>query len=252
MMGSSSGKEDRMDTRLALLAGAALLGAPAARAQGTDPALARSAPALVESISVTGTGRVSVKPDRVSFTAGVESLAPTLAPAIEENNSRVAAVIAALKRAGATERDIRTSQLFVSPQMDYSPGKRPRITGYQVTNQVTVTRENPAEAGKLLQAALEAGANQVSGLTFSVADASRGRDEGLQAAFADARARAQTLARAAARTLGRALTIAEGAAPMPPPRPMQAFAAEARAAQVPVESGSEELVFTVSVVFEMR
>jgi len=138
----------------------------------------------------------------------------------------------------------------------YEQGQPPRITGYQVMNNVTVTKSDISAASKLLQVAIGAGVNETSGLNFEVSDPARGRDQGLRAAFDDARAKATLLAQAAGRTLGRALTISEGAegTPAPPPRPVYAMAgvrAEAVSAP-PVESGTRELTYTVSVVFEMR
>jgi uncharacterized protein YggE len=129
------------------------------------------------------------------------------------------------------------------------------VLGYQVSNTITVTRKQIADAGRLQQAAIGAGVNQTSGLSFSVSDPARGRDEGLRAAFADARAKAALFAQAAGRTLGYALAITEGGAIAPQPMP-RAMAGRAMAAQiaepVPVETGSQELSYTVSVVFAMR
>src|SRR5262249_25118485 len=107
----------------------------------------------------------------------------------------------------------------------------------------------------LLQAAIAAGVNTSSGLTFSVADPSRGRDQGLRAAFDDARAKAALLASAAGRTLGPALAITEGTEQNIVPRPqgvVRAMAAKAEVSEVPVEAGMQELIFTVSVVFALR
>jgi len=99
---------------------------------------------------------------------------------------------------------------------------------------------------------VDAGANSVSGLSFTVSDPARGRDAALQAAYADARAKAEVLARAAGRTLGRAVTIAEGGGVRPPiPYAFEAKAMS-RPADVPIEVGTEEVSFTVSVVFELR
>jgi len=92
-------------------------------------------------------------------------------------------------------------------------------------------------------------------VSFTISDPARGRDAGLRAAFANARAKAEVLAGAAGRTAGRALSITEGGAPeLPVPRPMFRGGAvmNATVAQAaPVETGSEEMVFTVSVVFEL-
>jgi len=209
--------------------------------------------AAQETISVLGVGNVTVTPDRALFTVGVQTVAPAVAIAVQENNARVAAIIDALKKLGATDRDIRTSHLALYPQQEHQEGRRvPRIVGYQVSNSLTVTRDNPAEVGRLLQAAVDAGANTVSGVTFTVSDPARGRDQALQAAFADARAKADTLAKAAGRSVGRVVAVTEGGA-VTPPVPMPRIAMmESRAADMPVQPGAEELAFAISVIFEMR
>lgn len=212
-------------------------------------------PQLVESVSVTGMGRVTIVPDRFTFTLGVQTVAPTVDEAVTENNRRVQAVIAALKRAGAADKDLQTSNFNIFPQQDYQEGRLPRILGYQVSNTVTVRSEKIDQAGRLLGVGIGAGVNTSSGLQFQVADPAAGRERGLRAAYEDARAKASHLAQAAGRTLGRAIVISEGVQHMTPPQPMMrsAMAMEARVAQdVPVEAGTEELSFTVSVTFELR
>jgi uncharacterized protein YggE len=208
-----------------------------------------------ETVSVTGIGRTTLTPDRYTFSVGVQTIAPTVDAAVNENNQRVTSVLAALKKAGAAEKEIRTSNFSIYPQQVYEQGQPPRITGYQVSNNITVTRDKVTDAGKLLQAAVSAGVNVSSGLQFQISDPTRGRDQGLKAAVDDARAKAALLAQAAGRTLGRALTIAEGSAPVPPPRAYGAqmmMMAKADTAEVPVESGTQEMTFSVSIVFELR
>lgn len=213
-------------------------------------------PAPVDTVSVTGTSRVNTTPDRFSFNVSVQTISPTVEEAVNENNSKVAAVIAALKSAGAKPEEIQTSNFSIYPQQDYSQqqqGKLPRLLGYQVSNSITVTKKEIASAGKLLQAAIGAGVNQSSGLSFG-GDGVRARADGLRAAFEDAHYKAMILAEAAGRRLGSALAITEGGASGPQPRPMaggRVMAAQV-VSEVPVESGSEELVFTVSVVFAMK
>lgn len=221
-------------------------------AQTPAPPAPREA-AAAETVSVSGVGRTTLAPDRASFTIGVQSMATTVPAAVQDNNARVAAIVAAMRKLGAADREIRTSQISIHPQQDHQPNRAPRIVGYHVSNNVTVTRSDPAEVGRYLQAAVDAGANTVSGVTFTVSDPARGRDAALQAAFADARGKAEVLARAAGRTIGRALAITEGTAVTPPhPAFVRAQAAEAMKMDVPVEPGAEELTFSVSVVFELR
>lgn len=212
-------------------------------------------PQLVETVSVTGTGKVQLVPDRFTFTVGVQTVAATVDEAVTENNRRVAAVIAALKKAGAADKDIQTSNFNIYPQQDYQEGRLPRILGYQVSNTITVRSEKIDQAGKLLGVGMGAGVNTSSGLQFTVANPASGRERGLKSAFDDARAKASLLAQAAGRTLGRAIVISEGVQQFPQPQPMmRAMAMEARVANqdVPVEAGTEELSFTVSVTFELR
>jgi uncharacterized protein len=215
-------------------------------------AIAQNATPPIESVTVSGIGRVTLTPDRYTFTVGVQTVAATVDDALRENNSRVAAVIAALKKNGAKDSEIRTSSFSIYPQQDYQQGHLPRITGYQVNNSITVKRDQVGDAGKLLQAAVSAGVNTSSGLQFEVSDPTRGRDEGLRAAFNDAKAKAALLAAAAGRPLGRALYINEDGASQPPPipRPM-AMKAEVQQ-EVPVEAGTQELTFSITATFELR
>src|SRR5439155_26436607 len=108
---------------------------------------------LLDTVSVSGTAHVRVEPDRFSFTVGVKTSAPTVEEAVNENNARLASVTAALKQAGAAPEEIQTSGFSIYPQQDYSQGRLPRLLGYQVSNNLTVTKKQIAEAGKLLQAA---------------------------------------------------------------------------------------------------
>lgn len=212
-------------------------------------------PPPLETISVGGTGRSSVTPDRFSFTVGVQTMATTVDDAVSQNNKRVAAVIAALKAAGVQDKDLQTSNFNIWPQQDYKEGQQPRILGYQTTNSITVRSTKIADAGRLLGIAIGAGVNNASGINFEVTDPSRGRDQGLRAAFDDAKAKATLLAKSAGRTLGRVLTISEGMQSAPPqPYPMQrTMAMEARvSSDVPVESGTQEQTYSVSVTFELR
>jgi uncharacterized protein len=224
-----------------------------ASGQASQPSVQMTAPA--DTVSVSGTGRMSLTPDRFTFTVGVHTTGTTVDSAVTENNRRTAAVIAALRKAGAREGDIQTAQFNIYPQQDYREGQQPRILGYQVTNSINVRSRNVGDAGRLLGIAIGAGVNTSSGINFEVTDPARGRDQGLKAAFDDAHAKASLLARSAGRTLGRAIYISEGIQQqVPPPHPMpRAMAMEAKvSSDVPIEAGALESTYQVSVVFEMR
>ncbi len=232
--------------------------AVAASAMAQQPAPRDPVPAIPESISVSGTGRATVAPDRFTFSVGVQTVANTVDDAVSQNNRKVAAVIAALKQAGATDADIQTSNFQIWPQQDYQEGRLPRILGYQVSNTINVRSTKVDTAGRLLGVAISAGVNHSSGINFEVADPARGRDQGLRSAYEDARAKAMLLAQAAGRTLGRAILISEGTMQHPQPYPVaqRAMAMEARVGavtgDVPVESGTQERTYNVTVTFELR
>lgn len=208
----------------------------------------------LETVTVTGSGRATLAPDRFAFNVGVQTVGPTVDVAVAENNKRVQSVLAALKNAGAADKDIQTSNFNIYPQQEYRENNLPRILGYQVSNTVTVRSTKIGDAGRLLGVAIAAGVNTASGLNFEVSDPARGREQGLKAAFDDAKAKASLLAQAAGRTLGRAIQIHEGVQNVPQPMPMmRAQAMEAKVAMdVPVEPGTQELSFTITVTFELR
>src|SRR5438477_2418568 len=109
-----------------LLAFAAL--ASSAQTAATTPPREAAYP---ETVSVTGTGKATLTPDRFTFSVGVQTVAPTVEDAVNQNNQKVAAVVAALKKGGAAEKEIRTSNFSIYPQQDYSQqGQLPRILGY--------------------------------------------------------------------------------------------------------------------------
>jgi uncharacterized protein YggE len=219
-----------------------------------QPGLPPSDGMMSGTITVTGNGRSSVTPDRFSFTLGVQTSGPSVDDAVNENNRRVASVLAALKKAGAAEKDIQTSNFSIWPQQDYREGQLPRVLGYQVSNSITVHSSKVGDAGRFLGIAVSSGVNTASGINFEISDPARGRDQGLRSAFDDARSKAALLAQAAGRALGRAVVIREGVEAAPPqPYPMRAMAMQEKAvSDVPVEPGVQETSYTITVVFALQ
>src|SRR5712691_9960445 len=151
-------------------------------------------------VSVNGAANLRLAPDRVSFTIGVRTEAASVAEAFKTNTSRVNAVIRVLKERGVKPHEIQTSNLAITSRNETSQ----RPPGFHVSNvvTVTVTREDTASIGELLQAAVQVGANDVGNLRFFIADPSKLQPRGLELAFLDARAKAEKLASVSGRTLG--------------------------------------------------
>ncbi len=192
-------------------------------------------------ITVHGTGTVMSVPDQAQLSFGVESQGDTARAALAANSAEMRRVLAALKAAGA--KDVKTQYVAVSPRY----GDEMSVLGYAATNSVSAT-VGIARAGAVIDAAVEAGANQVSGPSLSRADQDDLYREALEAAVDDARARAEALAAAANVSLGGIKVIVEGGG-MSPPLP---YAADAlRAESTPIEAGKHEVSATVTVTFSI-
>ena len=141
--------------------------------------------------------------------------------ALRDNSTRMAAVVAELRRAGIAERDIATAAVSLAPQYRYTEGQAPTITGYQASNQLTIRFRDMARAGGVIDALVARGVNQIEGPVLELAEP----DSALDAARADAvrRAteRAQLYARSAGLQVDRILSIQEANA-APPPVPVYA------------------------------
>lgn len=218
--------------------------------------IALASPAFAAgSIQLTGHGEVMAAPDTAFVTSGVTSQGATAKDALAANTADMTLLIATLKSAGIDAVDIQTSGFSVSPNYVYSDEKDangyqlpPRISGYTVTNQVTVHVRDLGVLGKVLDQSVQVGANTINGITFSVDDPSALYAEARKAAFADAKAKADLYAQAAGVELAAISLISEQQNYGGQPQPYM-FKAEAasmdRSAPVPVEAG--QLTFSIDV-----
>ncbi len=167
-----------------------------------------AAPAQPRTLVVTGTGKVEVAPDLVTVNLGVQTVGEDIAQVVAENNRRSQRVQQAVLALGVAQEDVRTISFNVSPQEQYDETGNPTgVTVYWVDNTVTVTLRQVDRLGELLQAAVDAGANTIQGVSFSVDDPSAAEAEARQLAMQDARARAEMLAQAAGAALGEPVSI---------------------------------------------
>jgi len=205
------------------------------------------------SMQITGHGEIMATPDTAFVTSGVTSQGATAKEALDANNADMKALIDTLKAAGIEAIDIQTSGFSVSPNYVYSDARDangyqmpPKVVGYTVYNGVTVVVRDLASLGSVLDQAVTVGANQISGVTFSVDDPKDLYNEARKAAFADAHDKAALYAEAAGVELGALSLISELTGYNQPPQPY-AFKAEASMDRgiVPVEVG--QLTFSIDV-----
>ena len=203
-------------------------------------------------LSVSGTGEVKATPDQAQLSTGVVTQAGTAAAALAANSHAMNGVFDTLKRAGITEKNIQTSNFQVSPQYgNPKPGGAQRITGYQVSNTVTVMVVGLDKIGPAIDALVAAGSNQIDGPNFSIADPKPLLAKAREEAVKDATARAQTLATAAGVTLGPIISIGEGGAEYSPPQPLGRMMLAAKT-PTPIASGEESVSASVSITWEIH
>lgn len=207
-------------------------------------------------IMVSGQGEASAVPDQAALTAGVVTQGATAADALAANSRAMTAVFDTLKKAGIPEKAIQTSNFNISPQ--YTPYRAnstepPKIVGYQVSNTVTVKVSDLKKLGRDLDALVSSGANQVSGVSFSIHDTKALAEDARAEAVKDAMAHAETYAKAAGVELGRIVSISEDGGNAPVPMAVMAARAMPDAAPPPpMAEGELTLIANVSMTFEIR
>ena len=229
-------------SRLVTLTVLAIAVVALAGAARPEPASGLAAQLREKGITVNGTGVVRAVPDRADLWFGVESQGRTATAALAANGVEMRRVIAALRGAGIAAADLQTQQVSLSPRYSNDGGD---IIGYSAQNAVSARIRDLDLVGAAIDAAVGAGANQVSGPSLSRSDQTELYRSALRASVADARAKAQTIATAAGVALGSVVTVTEtGGAPMP-----VAEKGAATADSTPIEPGTQEIQASVTVTF---
>ena len=228
--------------RLLLVVAGGLTAVALAGAVGLPELAGADATPAADSITVTGDGSVKAVPDEAQMSFGVQTQRASAKAAGAANADAMREVITALRQAGA--RRIATEWVSVYP----SSGDDGRVDGYSASNSVSAVAD-VEDAPGVLDAAVGAGANDVSGPGLSSSDAEALYRQALAKAVNDARLRAETLAKAAGRSLGSVTAIVEGGSEA---TPMVREAEQACDGSTPVVPGEQETTATVSVTFSLR
>jgi len=217
------------------------------------PATAQTFPEPRPRISVTGEGEQSMRPDMALLSFAVMRQAETAREALTANNEAMAQVIAALKADGVEDRDLQTAGIQINPRYEYptSPdgGQRQVLTGYEVSNTLTVRVRDVQKTGAILDKVVSLGVNQGGGISFTNTDPAAAIETARREAVEDAVAKARILAQAAGVELGPILEISEMTS-RPQPMPQMAMKMRAEAADaVPVEAGENSYSVQVTMSF---
>ena len=232
-----------------LLAASAL----ALAAASLTPALADD-DKTVRTMSLSGRGEVRIAPDLAIVTVGVMSSAATAREALDVNTRQMEGVMASLLNASIDSRDIQTSNFMVNPRYDYGQNNAqpPKVIGYDVSNNVTVTVRKLESLGTVMDQVVSAGSNQINGVAFQVSKPEAATDEARKLAVADALRKANVYTAASGVTLGQIVSLTEGGGYQPPVPVFKSMRAEAAAADVPVAQGEQLIAVDVNFTWEIK
>lgn len=217
--------------------------APVSAADGSSTATQRS-------ITVSGDGSVTVRPDVAYVTVGVQQTDPQAGRAQNEANATTATAIARIKALGIPDRDIQTASISLDPQYD----DRGVVVGFMATDTLAITVEQPRRAGAVIDAGVGAGANHNVSISFGLKDTSAARTAALRAAVAVAQRKATAVAAQLGVSLrGARVQVTEDSAQTPSPLPyaQNGIAAPSRTSgtTTPVQTGSLTVTDSVTVTY---
>ena len=198
-------------------------------------------------ITVTGVGTISVVPDAVRFNATVSSLASTNAAALSSASKSAAAVRAALKEKGIALKDIRSANISVYPEYNYTQEAGTKITGYRASQSFDVLVRKASDAGTIIEAVVTAGGDnvQLGGVIPITLNPAIATEEARAAAVANAKSKASSYAKLLGTSIGKVLFLEEQSSPIySSPFPMAK--AEADSA-VQIDLGEQDVTVTINV-----
>lgn len=207
----------------------------------------------MRTIQTTGEATVSAPPDRARLDIGVTTQAATSQAAAEQNAQKLAATLARLRGVLGQNADIRTIAYSLNPVYRYPrEGGQPTITGYTATNIVRATIDDLTLVGRVIDAATQAGANQIQQLQFTLKDEQRVQAQALKEAAVKARQKAEAIADALNLRVLRIVTVSEGGQTVVPVREVAMAARVADAVQTtPIEAGTIEIRASIGLVVEV-
>ena len=203
-------------------------------------------------LSISAEGSVNREPDIAFLNAGVQTQGDTAQAAMSANSTAMNGVFEALSAANVDRKDMQTSNFSLQPQYDYSSrsnGNSPRLTGYQVSNQLTVRVRDLDNLGQTMDALVSAGGNTFSSLRFALEDDRAAKNAARDIAMKEAIARAELYAAASGYEVARVVTISESSGYSPQPMAVMARSSESA---TPIATGEVGYSVSVNVTFELR
>ena len=203
-------------------------------------------------VRASGEGVVSIRPDQMKINVGVTTQARTAQEAADQNATRQSEVLAALRQVLGPDADIKTIGYSVTPNYRHPQGGgQPEITGYTATNILEVSTADLNIAGRIIDTATQAGANNVTGLRFQLKDPGPARNQALRLATQQAKVHAEAIAQGLNARLGAVLAAAESFTSRLITSTEDRGIAAAGVPTTPVESGMLEVRAHVTLEIEL-
>ena len=208
----------------------------------------------VTRVMVAGDSIVQAQPDTAILTIAVVTQARNALEAQQQNATKTDAVVRALKAAAGTGAEIKTSGYSLQPQRVYKENQPPTIVGYEARNSVTVTTSDLNKVGTIIDAAAQAGSNEVLGIGFTLRQDRPARDRALSEATREAVSKAQVIAQALGGRVVRIVEVQEEGFQQRPPVPIYREGLTAMKADVatPIEVGSLDISSRVQLIAEVE
>ena len=206
----------------------------------------------VTRVMVAGDSIVKAQPDTAILMIAVVTQGRRALDAQQQNATQTDAVLRALKAAAGAGAEIKTSGYSLQPQRVYKEGQPPTISGYEARNTVTVTTSELNKVGPLIDAAAEAGANDVSNVSFTLRQDRPARDRALSEATSEAVSKAKVIAAALGGKVVRIVEVQEEGFQQRPPVPMYQMETYAAKTATPIEVGSLDVTSRVQLIAEVE
>ena len=224
---------------VAAVAGVVALAIPANGAGTTDNRF----------ITVTGVGTISVVPDAVRFNATVSTVSSTNAAALSAASKSVTAVRNALKNAGIATKDIRSANISVYPEYNWTQEAGTKITGYRASQSFDVLVRTASKAGIIIEAVVTAGGDsvQLGGVVPTTLNPAIATEDARAAAVANAKSKASSYAKLLGASIGKVLSLEEQSSPVYSSPFPTAKAGQADATTVEIDLGEQDVTVTITV-----
>jgi uncharacterized protein len=206
----------------------------------------------IPTIEVDGVASISQEPDQAVIQLSVETFEETALAATQKNAEKMTLMVAQLKKLGVKREQIQTTHYQVDPQYDYKDGRpmNPRAIGYRVHNTVEIDIQDLEQVGKIIDRAIQSGANRVLGLSFQVRDRETAYQQALGMAMENAKKQADAIAAGASVGLGRLLWVStSGQTPGPVFKQMRAEAM--LSANTPISGGGVAISATIRARYQI-